>query len=280
MSNIPLLQVYNDVKSWSKKLDQDFSSFFNANDFELALTDISLLSNSNRYRENIHDLNWFMFDKPSLYSSSLESYASYLTYVILVQMFSSNDYSIDHYEAYFTNQLIGLLESKKDFEKLSNLSLIVNYWKKAFSIIDFCSNIASYYSKIVPNPSIYFNATSSNYKIDIPFIGLNSKQTDVVECVLVLPYYKTKPCWYTVPSLYKIYSYYANHNLKVNRILIIWIDTSNFLKNYVLEEIPLTPNVAEMVSRYSAVEPFPFKNIFNKNSKSYYVKTPLNSVLK
>lgn len=280
MNKIPILQVYNDVKSWSKMLDQDFSSFFNANDFELALTDISLLSNPNRYRDNLNNLNWFMFDKPSLYSSSLESYASYLTYVIVVQFFSANSQSIDYYEAYFTNQLIGLLESKKDFEKLQDLSLIVKYWKKAFSILAFASNLSSQYSKIISYPSIYFHATSSNYKIEIPYIGLNLKQNNVIECLLILPYADRKPSWYSVPSLYKIYRYYSEQNVSVAKINILWIDTSDFLKNYIVEEIPLTANVAEMVSRYAPLEPYPFRNIFTKNNPEYYIKTPLNSVLK
>ena len=280
MSNIPLLQVYNDTKSWSKQLDQDFSSFFNANDFELALTDISLLSNSNRYRDNVNDLNWFMFDKPSLYSSNLESYASYLTYIIIVQLFSSNSQSINYYETYFTNQLIGFLESKKDFEKLRNLSFLVNYWKKAFSLIAFISNLSSKYSKTVPYSSIYFNATSSNYKVEIPLIGLNTKQPNSIECILILPYFKKKPSWYSIPTLYKIYKYFADQNIVLSRLYIFWIDTNNFKKDYIVEEIPLTPNVSQMVSRYSCVEPFPFKNIFDKNSSEYYTKTPLSSVLK
>ena len=280
MSNVPLLQVYNDVKSWSKQLDQDFSSFFNANDFELALTDISLLSNSNRYRDNVHDLNWFMFDKPSLYSSNLESYASYLTYIIIVQLFSTNSQSINYYETYFTNQLVGFLESKKDYEKLRNLSLLVNYWKKSFSIISFISNLSSKFTKIIPYSSIYFNATSSNYKVEIPIIGLNTKQPNSIECILILPYYKNKPSWYSIPTLYKIYQYYAEQNILLNNLCIFWMDTSDFMKDYIIEEIPLTPNVSEMVARYSRVEPFPFKNIFDKNSKEYYTKTPLTSVLK
>lgn len=280
MSNIPLLQVYNDIKSWSKQLDQDFSSFFNANDFELALTDISILSNSNRYRENIHELNWFMFDKPSLYSSTLESYASYLTYVIIVQLFSNNSQPINYYETYFTNQLIGFLESKKDIDKLRNLSLLVNYWKKAFSIIAFISNLSSQFNKIIPYSSIYFNATSSNYKVELPIIGINSKQPNSIETILVLPYFKNKPSWYTIPTLYKIYQYFADQNIALNTVYIFWIDTNDFMKDYVIEEIPLTPNVSEMVARYSRVEPFPYKNIFNKNSNEYYTKTPLASVLK
>ena len=52
------------------------------------------------------------------------------------------------------------------------------------------------------------------------------------------------------------------------------------MKDYIFEEIPLTPNVSEMVARYSRIEPYPFKNIFNKNSSEYYTKTPLSSVLK
>lgn len=280
MSNIPLLQVYNDIKSWSKQLDQDFSSFFNANDFELALTDISILSNSNRYRENYHELNWFMFDKPSLYSSTLESYASYLTYVIIVQLFSDNSQSINYYETYFTNQLIGFLESKKDIDKLRNLSLLVSYWKKAFSVIAFISNLSSKFHKIIPYSSIYFNATHSNYKVELPIIGINPKQPNSIETILVLPYFKNKPSWYSIPTLYKIYQYFADQNIALNTVYLIWIDIDNFMKDYIVEEIPLTPNVSEMVARYSRVEPFPYKNIFNKNSNEYYTKTPLASVLK
>lgn len=280
MSHIPLLQVYNDIKSWSKQLDQDFSSFLNANDFELALTDISILSNSNRYRENLHELNWFMFDKPSLYSSTLESYASYLTYVIIVQLLSNNSQSINYYETYFTNQLIGFLESKKDIDKLRNLSLLVNYWKKSFSIISFISNLSSKFNKIIPYSSIYFNATSSNYKVELPLLGINSKQPNSIETILVLPYYKNKPSWYTIPTLYKIYQYFADQNILLKNVYILWIDIDNFMKDYIFEEIPLTPNVSEMVARYSRIEPYPYKNIFNKNSSEYYIKTPLNSVLK
>ena len=280
MSRIPLLQVYNDIKSWSKQLDQDFSSFLNANDFELALTDISILSNSNRYRENLHELNWFMFDKPSLYSSTLESYASYLTYVIIVQLLSNNSQSINYYETYFTNQLIGFLESKKDIDKLRNLSLLVNYWKKSFSIISFISNLSSKFNKIIPYSSIYFNATSSNYKVELPLLGINSKQPNSIETILVLPYYKNKPSWYTIPTLYKIYQYFADQNILLKNVYILWIDIDNFMKDYIFEEIPLTPNVSEMVARYSRIEPYPYKNIFNKNSSEYYIKTPLNSVLK
>ena len=272
--------MYNDIKSWSKQLDQDFSSFLNANDFELALTDISILSNSNRYRENLHELNWFMFDKPSLYSSTLESYASYLTYVIIVQLLSNNSQSINYYETYFTNQLIGFLESKKDIDKLRNLSLLVNYWKKSFSIISFISNLSSKFNKIIPYSSIYFNATSSNYKVELPLLGINSKQPNSIETILVLPYYKNKPSWYTIPTLYKIYQYFADQNILLKNVYILWIDIDNFMKDYIFEEIPLTPNVSEMVARYSRIEPYPYKNIFNKNSSEYYIKTPLNSVLK
>lgn len=281
MSTHKLLNAYSDIKSWSKQLDQDASSFYNANDFELALNDYSLLKNPNRYKENFKDLNWFLFDKPSLYSPSLESYASYLTYVIAVQIFTKNALTIDQYETYFTNQLVGFLADTKDLSRLRNLSEITKYWKRTLSTLEYLVNRTTQYEKVVPYSSIYFNCNDTdNYRIEIPLLGFKNSGEPKVDCILILPYFQNKPSWYTIPGLYKIYSYFAEHNISVENTIILWFDVSDHLKDVVIETIPLTPNVAEMVSRYSCLQPYPFKNIFNKSNKEYYNKTPLEVLLK
>lgn len=263
--------------SWFKPLNQDTTSMLSANDFELAILDYSYLEDSNRYRKNIKYLNWFIYNSPSLYTSSIDSYASYLTYIIIIRMFTDSSFDINFYETYFSNQLVGLLESKRDITNLKNLSLLVDYWKKAFSLISYIANLSSAYSSTVTYTPIYFNA-HDNYKIDIPFIGV--KNNDTVDCFLILTYFNKKPSWYTVATIYKIYGYYSNLGIKISTLNIFWLNSSNFLSNYVVESIPLTDNVIELISRYVSVVPYPYKNIFNKDNFEYYNKIPLETILK
>ena len=281
MSSNCLLNNYQNIKSWSKQLDQDFSSFWNANDFELALQDYSWLNNKNRYRDNLHELNWFMFDKPSLYTFNIDAYASYLTYVIIIQMYHNRNFTISYYEAYFSEQLVGFLEAKKDFQNLQNFAFIRKYWEKTFLFLEYLVNSMSQYDRVVSNTSIYFNCNGKdNYKVNIPFLGINEDKPERVDCHLILNYTGSKPSWYTVASIYKIYRYFAEHNISVDMLYIYWLDMNDRLAKVEVDSIPLTENVAELVSRYSEVEPYPYRNIFNKSNSMYYNKTPLELILK
>ena len=67
-------------------------------------------------------------------------------------------------------------------------------------------------------------------------------------------------------------------NISLIPTLIFLIDSE--IVRPTLENIPLTSNVATMISRYSSIEPFPYENIFNKNNTKYYNVTPLASILK
>ena len=97
---------------------------------------------------------------------------------------------------------------------------------------------------------------------------------------MIIKYLVIRIIFYTVAPIYKIYRYFAEHNISVDMLYIYWLNMNDRLAKVEVDSIPLTENVAELVSRYSEVEPYPYRNIFNKSNSMYYTKTPLELILK
>ena len=272
--SLPLL--YSDVKNWGKLVDADLNTSRCANDFELALKDFALLSDSERYRNNFNTLRWFQLDSPSIYTRELSHFLNYLTYFISLKLLRESDNSAIDLEKYFTDQVVAFL-TRRSVDSVQ-LKEIYAYWNRAFKFLEQLVNFTKKYKKINTKSAVYFNTKTDLFKIDLPLIGWDNNKE--IDCYLFVTYLDQKPNWFTIPTIYKIYSYYAGHDVCVKNLKLIWFDLSKEEVNPLVESIPLTPNVATMVSRYSSIEPYPYENIFNTENPKYYNLTPLSSILK
>lgn len=272
-----LLYLSEEQKKWSKKLNLDGLSFNSANDFELALLDYSYLSDktNKKYKENFKNLNWFIFDTPSLYTNTLDNFVAYLTFVIITKLYSE-DYTIKQYETYFTNQIVSFLQSKKDYKNMVNISYINSIWTNVLKVLTSIVNTTDK-DNLISNTSCYFTCHKDQYKVTIPITNIDQKSESIIP-TLVLSFYSKKPCWYTVPSLYKIYQYYSYQDILIKKLNIVWLDLSDN-SNFIYETIPTTENVAKFVSNYFNISPFPFPNVFNKQKSSFYTQSPISSFI-
>lgn len=274
--NIDFLYNNNqNIKLVKSLYDKDLISL-NANDFELALRDISVLDQSDRYMIYQDDLRWFQPDYPYVYSKSLNNFLNYLTYILLIKILKTQVLDLGSLEVYFTNQVLSYLTHNKASEV--ELKKVYTYWKNTFEVLFLFTEFFKKYSNVHNNCSVYFTANPSNYKINLPLIAWNNTAKEI-DCFLCLTYKTVKPNWFTVPSIYKIYSYFANHNITLKNLHIFWFNLNEAVKPY-HETITISKNVADMVSRYSDLNPFPYSNIFSKNSSYYYNITPLQMILK
>ena len=266
-----------EIKEWSRIFYEKEHTSLGANDFELALRDYSFLRSKERYSQNFENLNWFEFNQPSLYSKSLENFINYLTYVLLIKILKTQTIDISSLEKYFTDQVVGYLTTNNgDTVELKEL---YNYWQNTYKVIASVVSAIQPYKRVNANSNVFFSTSTSDiFKVDLPLIAWNDPSK--IDCILFLPYNQRKPSWYSIPTIYKIYRYFSLHDIVVNNLIIYWFDISSKDIKPVIEEIPITKNVAEMVSRYSNVEPFPYENIFDPNNPKYYNKTPLNIILK
>ena len=272
--SLPLL--YSEVKNWGKLVDTDLNTSFCANDFDLALKDSALLLDSERYRNNFLSLRWFQLDSPSIYTRELSHFLNYLTYFISLRLLRENEVSAIDLEKYFTDQVVAFL-TRRSVDSVQ-LKEIYSYWNRAFKFLEQLVVFTKKYKHINTKSSVYFNTHSNLFKIDLPLIGWNNNKE--IDCYLFVTFLSQKPNWFTIPTLYKIYSYFASHNVCSKNLKLSWFDLSASDVNPVVENIPLTTNVATMVSRYSNIEPFPFENIFDTSNPKYYNLTPLSSILK
>lgn len=267
----------NQIREWSKAFYEKDITSLGANDFELALRDYSFLKTKERFSNNFESLRWFEFSQPSLYSKSLENYMNYLTYVILIRILKTQTFEISDLEKYFTDQVVGYITHNNG----SSLELkeLYNYWQNTFKVLSLIVNQLHSYKRLSTSTSAFFStATSDVFRIDLPLIAWDNPSE--IDCFLFLPYFEQRPNWYTIPTVFKIYRYFSQHDILIKNLKIFWFDMSSKEIKPVLEQIPMTKNVAEMVSRYSNVEPFPYENIFDPNNPKYYNKTPLNIILK
>lgn len=272
--SFPLLAA--DARFWERRYNREYDSLLGTNDFELALEDYSLLKNTERYKNNFKDLRWFQLDSPTLYTKNLNNFLNYLTYILCLKVLRENEYSIYELEKYFTDQVIAFLT--RNHIPSVQLKKIYDYWNNTFKFLELIIYSSKKYKHINTSTSVYFNTKQDLYKFDIPMLAWND--SDNVDCYLFVTYSGNKPNWFTIPSLYKIYNYYANHNVALKNVKLFWFDVDSEIVRPTLENIPLTSNVATMISRYSSIEPFPYENIFNKNNTKYYNVTPLASILK
>lgn len=272
--SLPLL--YSEVKHWGKLVDTDLNTSLCANDFELALRDSALLLDSERYKSNFTSLRWFQLDQPSIYTRELSHFLNYLTYFVSLKLLRESEVSASELEKYFTDQVVAFL-TRRSVDSVQ-LKQIYSYWNRAFKFLEQLVIFTKKYKHFNTKSAVYFNTQSHLYKIDIPLIGWNNNSE--MDCYLFVTYIDQKPNWFTIPVIYKVYAYYANHNVSIKNLKLIWFDLSSIEVSPFLENIPLTSNVATMVSRYSNLEPFPFENIFDSKNPKYYNLTPLSNILK
>lgn len=259
-----------------KSLNLDTSVTYSANDFELALRNYSVLKNGQRYKEYLEDLNWFQLDSPETYAAnSIDAYASYLTYAILKNFFYQKEIIKIDMEKYFTNQLIGYLEVRRKLEP-NTLKDLMKYYSKVDALVDRYIHILSKYSVINSAQNCYFTCYKDQFKIDVPIVAFTSSNT--IDVFLILPYSKKKPNWFTIPSIYKMYKYYADLDIIISNLHITWLRIDSFFTPPTYETIKFSENVATAVGMYADLSPYPFENIFSKENKKYYAITPLSEI--
>ena len=198
-----------------------------------------------------------------------------MSHICLLKLFRNGD-SAEDLERYFTDQVLSYLTRRSSSTSVE-LGEIYKYWKTLFIFLESYVRSSEKYKYHNSNSSIYFTTTGGLYKIDIPLLCWD--RIDSVDCFVNVVYHSKKPNWFTVPSLYKIYSYFQGHNIAVQNLKIFWFDLDDSNTTPIQETIPLTKNVAELVSRYSCAAPFPFENIFSKENPKYYKTTPLSTLL-
>lgn len=275
--SIHTLLSNNQIREWSKIFYEKDVTSLNANDFELALRDYSFLKSKERLSSNFNTLNWFEFNQPSLYSSSLENYINYLTYVLIIKILKTQTFEISALEKYFTDQVIGYLTHNNG--NSIELKELYTYWQNTFKVLETIVKSIQPYKRVNANTTVFFSTSTLDiFRIDIPLIAWDNPSE--IDCFLFLPYNIMKPNWYSIPSVYKLYRYFSQHDIIIKNLNIFWFDVSSKNVKPDFEQIPMTSNVAEMVARYSNLEPFPYENIFDINNPKYYNKTPLNIILK
>ena len=275
--SIQTLLSNKQIKEWSKIFYEKDITSLNANDFELALRDYSFLKSKERLSSNFNTLNWFEFNQPSLYSSSLENYINYLTYVLIIKILKTQTFEISALEKYFTDQVIGYLTHNNG--NSVELKELYNYWQNTFKVLETIVKSIQPYKRVNANTTVFFSTSTLDiFRIDVPLIAWDTPSE--IDCFLFLPYNIMKPNWYSIPSVYKLYRYFSQHDIIIKNLNIFWFDVSSKNVKPDFEQIPMTSNVAEMVARYSNLEPFPYENIFDINNPKYYNKTPLNIILK
>lgn len=275
--SIHTLLSNNQIREWSKIFYEKDVTSLNANDFELALRDYSFLKSKERLSINFKSLNWFEFSQPSLYSTSLENYLNYLTYVLIIKILKTQTFEVSALEKYFTDQVIGYITHNNG--NSVELKELYTYWHNTFKVLETIVKSIQPYKRVNANTTVFFSTSTLDiFRIDIPLIAWNTPSE--IDCFLFLPYDTMKPNWYSIPSVYKLYWYFSQHDIIIKNLKIFWFDVSSKNVTPEIEQIPMTSNVAEMVSRYSNLEPFPYENIFDINNPKYYNKTPLNIILK
>ena len=226
---------------------------------------------------NFNTLNWFEFSQPSLYSTSLENYLNYLTYVLIIKILKTQTFEVSALEKYFTDQVIGYLTHNNG--NSVELKELYTYWQNTFKVLETIVKSIQPYKRVNANTTVFFSTSTLDiFRIDVPLIAWDTPSE--IDCFLFLPYNIMKPNWYSIPSVYKLYRYFSQHDIIIKNLNIFWFDVSSKNVKPDFEQIPMTSNVAEMVARYSNLEPFPYENIFDINNPKYYNKTPLNIILK
>ena len=275
--SIHTLLSNNQIREWSKIFYEKDVTSLNANDFELALRDYSFLKSKERLSNNFKSLNWFEFSQPSLYSTSLENYLNYLTYVLIIKILKTQTFEVSALEKYFTDQVIGYLTHNNG--NTVELKELYTYWQNTFKVLETIVKSIQPYKRVNANTTVFFSTSTLDiFRIDVPLIAWDTPSE--IDCFLFLPYNIMKPNWYSIPSVYKLYRYFSQHDIIIKNLNIFWFDVSSKNVKPDFEQIPMTSNVAEMVARYSNLEPFPYENIFDINNPKYYNKTPLNIILK
>ena len=275
--SIHTLLSNNQIREWSKIFYEKDVTSLNANDFELALRDYSFLKSKERLSNNFKSLNWFEFSQPSLYSTSLENYLNYLTYVLIIKILKTQTFEVSALEKYFTDQVIGYLTHNNG--NSVELKELYTYWQNTFKVLETIVKSIQPYKRVNANTTVFFSTSTLDiFRIDVPLIAWDTPSE--IDCFLFLPYNIMKPNWYSIPSVYKLYRYFSQHNIIIKNLKIFWFDVSSKNVTPEIEQIPMTSNVAEMVARYSNLEPFPYENIFDINNPKYYNKTPLNIILR
>lgn len=253
----------NQIREWSKIFYEKDVTSLNANDFELALRDYSFLKSKERLSSNFKSLNWFEFNQPSLYSTSLENYLNYLTYVLIIKILKTQTVDIPALEKYFTDQVIGYLTHNNG--NSVELKELYTYWQNTFKVLETIVRFIQPYKRVNANTTVFFSTSTLDiFRIDVPLIAWDTPSE--IDCFLFLPYDTRKPNWYSIPSVYKLYRYFSQHDIIIKNLKIFWFDISSKNVNPDFEQIPMTANVAEMVARYSNLEPFPYENIFDINN--------------
>lgn len=257
--------------------------FLNENDLEIALFDYDAIFSSNisdSYLQLKEDLNWFQTVSLNPYMDSLESFATYTKYIILLKVFNDRTYVLQELENYFVDQLYSYIKTKKILEK-DSIKTLAKYANNLRDEITYFDTLIKKYKYFQSSFDFYFNNSANPktlYRFIIPVIVYNTLEE--VSLILLQPYYNKVPNWFSIPSIYKYYKYFASIGIVVKKVYFNWYDMTDFFKNPVRIEIPTTENVAKMVSIYSDVMPFQHPSIFDNKSKYRYHITPLRNLVK
>ena len=257
--------------------------FNTANDFDLAIKDISLLNVLKKYKNfrdrertknNFYpDLNHFVVDKPYLYKSSVEEYSAYLTFYMIITICKEQEVSIKTLQTFYTNHMLDFLLSLNtdDVEATS----VLKYWKKVLPIVKNFVKQSYNYKKVNTTTMVTFYCPNCAFKIHIPLIGYNSDGS------IDIHYYgchlNVRPAWYTTPSIYKIYDYFLSRNIRIKNFHYSSINLTT-LGGIDTITIPFTDNVKTLVYRYKDIEPYPYRNLFY-NTQDKYTLQPLGKIL-
>lgn len=268
------------MKEWANvvqnNLVYDKKKSFSANDFDLALRDFGILNDGHRYLKYAQQLHWFELLEPNIYTKSFSAFLNYLTYAIVIKVLKTQTFNVAELEKYFTDQVIAFLTDKK--EHTLELKELYNYWQNTLKVVETVTNQALRYKKVNTN-SVATYVTSYNLIFDIPLPLVGWDTPEVIDCILLLPFSDKKPNWYNIPSLYKVYSHFARHDIVLGNLYIYWFDLNSKSVKPVLEKITLNQDIATLIARYTAIEPYPFENIFHFQNPKCSAKLPLKFVI-
>lgn len=253
---------------------------YSGNSFSLALEDYDLLYEPDIYHIYKDHIHWYEFDSPELYTESLSEYASYLTYIIIIQMFHLREFDLSYYEDYFTSQLASYCEVRNSLSFLKNFRLLKDYWLRTLKIIEYLSNNASRFDRLAGNVNVPLVLSNDDvFNFTIPFIGMNDKKQEI-DLYLIFNYKDHKPSWYSIPGLLYIIKYYHDLNVSIKNLTIMWFNRETFLEQTVqIENIPITNNVLTLAKRYGNVKPNPFSNIYHRDNIFKLIRHPISVLL-
>lgn len=259
-------EAFNKCTSFS--LEKRYKS---QNDFELDLKDYSItLTNSTSYYKNyVRDLNWFQIDAIDAYTTDINAFANYTMHSILLRVFNDKSYILADLENFFSDQLYSFMKMKGTVEK-DSIKILAKYCLTLRNELTYFYNVLSKFSNVQGLYPIYLNSPlnpENMYKFMLPLITFNNPK--LIELHLLMPYYSKVHNWFTIASIFKIYKYFANLDIIINKVHYSWYNMDNYFTTPIRQSIPLTENIAKMVAVYGDIMPLALPNIFTNDLYKY-----------